>query len=44
MKTARHGAWTAMRAIGLALTLAACGQPTGSEKPPEPGDPISDTL
>ena len=38
MKTARHGAWNAMLAIGLALTLAACGQPKGSEKPPEPGD------
>jgi len=38
MKTARHGARNAILAIGLALTLAACGQPKGSEKPPEPGD------
>lgn len=38
MKTARHGAWNAMLAVGLALTLVACGQPKGSEKPPEPGD------
>ncbi len=38
MKTARHGARNAMLAIGLVLALAACGQPKGSEKPPEPGD------
>ena len=25
-------------AVALALTLAACGQPKGSERPPEPGD------
>lgn len=38
MTTARHGARNVILAIGLALALAACGQPKGSEAPPEPGD------
>lgn len=38
MKTARHHGWSALAALALALTLAACGRPEGNEKPPEPGD------
>jgi len=38
MNTARHPAWGALAALALALTLTACGQPEGNEKPPEPGD------
>ena len=38
MKTSRPGLWGVLLAASLALTLAACGQKTGSEKPPEPGD------
>jgi len=38
MKTARPGAWGVMLAACLALSLAACGQKAGSEKPPEAGD------
>jgi len=38
MKTARHGAWSVLLALSLALTVAACNRQTGSEKPPEPGD------
>lgn len=38
MKTGRIGAWGVFAAMALALTLAACGQPEGNEKPPQAGD------
>src|SRR3990167_3128834 len=38
MKTGRNGAWGVVAAITLALTLVACGQPEGNEKPPQAGD------
>lgn len=38
MKTVRPGLWGVLLAASLALTMAACNQKAGSEKPPEPGD------
>ncbi|ATQ41623.1 peptidylprolyl isomerase [Caulobacter mirabilis] len=38
MKIARHGAWSALLALALVFTVAACDRNKGSERPPEAGD------
>ncbi|MDP1631763.1 MAG: peptidylprolyl isomerase [Caulobacter sp.] len=38
MKIATTGIWGVIAALALALTLTACGEPEGSDKPPQPGD------